>query len=83
MNTDVVTVDVREDIRNGREPFSKIMTAVAALGADGRLLLIAPFEPTPLFRVMATRGFRHAASPTASGDDRRGPNDDRRDLFLT
>ena len=62
------TVDVREDIRNGGEPFSKIMSAVAALEADEQLLLLAPFEPLPLFGVLAKQGFQHTARPLASGD---------------
>ncbi len=62
------TVDVREDIRNGGEPFSKIMSAVAALQADERLLLIAPFEPLPLFGVLAKQGFQHTSRPLESGD---------------
>lgn len=64
----VVTVDVREDIRTGKEPFSKIMTAVAGLAADDRLRLLAPFEPAPLFNVMAKKGFGHAARPIGNGD---------------
>lgn len=65
---DRVTVDVREEVRAGGEPFSKIMKAVAALRPGEDLLLIAPFEPVPLFRVMAAQGFSHASTPTASGD---------------
>jgi len=61
-------VDVRDDIRNGREPFSKIRNAAAVLQADEQLLLIAPFEPVPLFGVMAKQGFVHKAQATASGD---------------
>ena len=43
-----MTMDVRDYIRSGHEPFSKIMNAAAALQADEQLLLIAPFEPRPL-----------------------------------
>jgi uncharacterized protein (DUF2249 family) len=68
MTTKVVELDVREDIRNGREPFSKIMSTVATLGGDDQLLLIAPFEPVPLLRVMEQKGFEHAARPLGSGD---------------
>jgi uncharacterized protein (DUF2249 family) len=68
LNNHTVTVDVRDDIRSGREPFSKIMSAVAALRADEQLRLLAPFEPAPLFRVMAKQGFLHTAQPIASGD---------------
>lgn len=58
---DVITLDVREDIRGGREPFSKIMTTVAALHDGQELLLVAPFEPVPLFAVLNRQGFDHAA----------------------
>jgi uncharacterized protein (DUF2249 family) len=68
MNSQTITLDVREDIRNGREPFSKIMGAVAGLRPDDRLLLVAPFEPAPLFAVLAKRGFNHAARQTDGGD---------------
>jgi len=68
MNPRIVNLDVRDDIRNGREPFSKIMGAVAQLRPDESLLLLAPFEPKPLFDVMAGRGFGHAARRNASGD---------------
>jgi uncharacterized protein (DUF2249 family) len=64
----VTTIDVREDLRSGREPFSRIMSAVAALGPTEPLLLIAPFEPVPLFRVMESRGFSHSARQSESGD---------------
>ena len=57
----VVEVDVRDDLRNGREPFSRIMAATEALGDDEVLHLRATFEPVPLFRVMERRGFAHVA----------------------
>src|SRR5690242_16362389 len=63
-----VTVDVREDIRNGREPFSRIMTAANALRAGEQLLLIAPFEPVPLLRFLGAQGFRYSARPEGAGN---------------
>jgi len=68
MNFKTVTVDVREDIRDGREPFSRIMKAAAALHPDEQLLLVAPFEPVPLFRVMEKQGFAFRAQALSSGD---------------
>jgi uncharacterized protein (DUF2249 family) len=68
MREKVVRLDVREDIRRGREPFSKIMQTVAQLAADESLLLTAPFEPAPLFAVLAKQGFHHQSSPLDSGD---------------
>src|SRR5205085_12232031 len=67
MDSKTVTLDVRDDIRNGQEPFSKIMNAVGTLRAGEQLLLIAPFEPVPLFRVLEKQGFQHTAHPTESG----------------
>ncbi len=63
-----VTLDVREDLRNGREPFSRIMSTVAALRPDEDLLLIASFKPEPLLGVLANQGFTHQATQTATGD---------------
>jgi uncharacterized protein (DUF2249 family) len=64
----VVEVDVREDLRQGREPFARIMSAVSALG-DGEVLRVrAIFQPAPLLAVLARRGF-------ASESDEHAPDD--------
>lgn len=53
-----VLLDVRPLIDRGEEPFGKIMATVA--GLDGRsLVLVAPFEPTPLFGVLSAQGFTY------------------------
>jgi TusA-related sulfurtransferase len=67
-NANVVELDVREDLRAGREPFSKIMLAVAQLGADDVLRLRTIFEPAPLFGVLAKRGFAHESTAHAADD---------------
>jgi uncharacterized protein (DUF2249 family) len=68
MSQTTIRLDVREDIRNGREPFGKIMQTVAGLKDREQLLLIAPFEPAPLYAVLAQQGFSHQAKPTPNGD---------------
>jgi len=68
MTSQTLTLDLRDDIRQGREPFSKIMSAAAGLQAGDQLLLIAPFEPVPLFGVLERQGFTHQAERTPSGD---------------
>lgn len=68
MSSQTVTLDVREDIRKGGEPFSKIMGVVAQLRPDENLLLLAPFEPKPLFGVLAKQGFTHTAREIEDGD---------------
>jgi uncharacterized protein (DUF2249 family) len=60
-------LDVREDLRQGREPFGKIMAAVAALAPDEDFELIAPFEPYPLYAVLEQRGFDHEAEQGKDG----------------
>jgi uncharacterized protein (DUF2249 family) len=63
-----VWLDVRDDIRAGREPFARIMAAVDSLPPDGLLILRAPFEPVPLYRVLGRRGFTHWAEHLAVDD---------------
>jgi len=68
MSQRTVTLDVREDIRNGREPFAKILQTVAGLKDNEQLRLLAPFEPAPLYAVLAQRGYSHQSKPTPAGD---------------
>lgn len=68
MSSEIVTLDVRDDLRNGSEPFSKIMYTVGQLRAGEQLALLVPFEPVPLFAVMAKQGFTHAARQLPDGD---------------
>lgn len=63
-----VELDVRDDLRNGREPFSRIMTSVDALGAEEMLHLRAIFEPAPLFKVLGKRGFSYESKQHGAED---------------
>jgi len=53
----VVDLDVRDDLRAGREPLARILATAEALPAGGVLHLRAPFQPTPLFTVLARLGY--------------------------
>lgn len=64
----IVDLDVRDDLRAGREPFGRIMQARGDLATDGVLRLRAIFEPRPLFGVMARAGFRHWAEQLGPQD---------------
>jgi uncharacterized protein (DUF2249 family) len=64
----VCVLDVRDDLSRGREPFGKIMQAVSKLPEKQDLVLVAPFEPVPLYHVLEAQGFSHEASKTDSGD---------------
>lgn len=55
----VVELDVRDDLRQGNEPFARIMAAKAEVPADGALMLRAIFEPAPLYAVLGKQGFLH------------------------
>jgi len=68
MNSTIVRLDVRYDIRHGHSPLSKIMAAANSLRPGEKLLLVAPFEPVPLVQMLTNRGFQHDARTTDSGD---------------
>jgi uncharacterized protein (DUF2249 family) len=64
----VVEVDVREDLRQGREPLARIMAAVGAL-RDGEVLHVrAIFHPVPLLTVLGKRGFASESQEHAPDD---------------
>jgi uncharacterized protein (DUF2249 family) len=56
---DIVDLDVREDLRQGREPFSRIMAARKSLPPGAVLRLRATIEPVPLYGVMERQGLTH------------------------
>jgi uncharacterized protein (DUF2249 family) len=64
----IIDLDVREDLRNGREPFSRIMAARRSMRADGALRVRALFEPAPLYDVMARQGLAHFTEKLADDD---------------
>lgn len=54
---DVVPLDVRGYLAEGIDPFTAIMEAAMGVEFGGFLVIDAPFNPSPLRRVMAGRGF--------------------------
>ena len=60
MSLDYIDVDVRPILRAGGEPFSVIMAALARLEPGQGVRVYATFKPTPLFGVMADKGFAHS-----------------------
>lgn len=68
MNSPKLTIDVREEIRAGREPFSKIMQTAGQVRAGESFRLIAPFEPSPLFPVLGGKGFSHSSNQQPTGE---------------
>ncbi len=58
----------RASIAAGGEPFNDIMAAVAALGQDEELVVLAPFDPVPLKGVLGAQGFACDAASLGNGD---------------
>lgn len=50
-------LDVREDIKNGRDPLKKIMKAAKKTAPGEALVVINSFVPTPLVHVLGKKGF--------------------------
>ncbi len=63
-----VVVDVREDLRHGRQPLTRILAAVKALAAGQNLTLLTTFEPVPLYKLLGARGFDHEARALPGGE---------------
>ena len=68
MTTAFIDLDVRPILRDGGEPFGKIMEAVAALTPDQGLRLFATFKPTPLLQVLGSKGYSHQVRQLEDGD---------------
>ncbi len=62
-----IKLDVREDIKNGADPFQRIMKAVNELKEDEALDLTNSFEPFPLYSVLKNKGFEHITNKTREG----------------
>ncbi len=52
-----VLLDVRPDLARGEEPLTKILSAARDIQPGGRLVVQVPFEPFPLYAVLAKLGF--------------------------
>lgn len=64
----ITDLDVRPDLRAGREPLRIILDAVKALPAGNIFRLRATFEPVPLFAVLGRQGFSYFSEELAADD---------------
>jgi len=60
---ETVHLDARPILAAGGEPLDVILETAAAVAPGGVLILEAPFEPVPLFDVLAAQGFDAFAEP--------------------
>lgn len=64
---EALVLDVRPIFSCGDSPCEPIERAVAALDPGQDLILLAPFEPIPLFSKLGREGFSHTAEQQADG----------------
>lgn len=62
------TLDVRPELERGDEPFERIINTAVSIAPGGQLVLIAPFEPVPLYGVMQGYGFTHQTERRAADE---------------
>ena len=60
-------IDVRPVIASGGEPLGEILAAADTVPEGGRLVVIAPFDPIPLYGVMRQMGFSHESELVSGG----------------
>lgn len=60
-------LDIRTIAPARGEPFATIMAAVEVLQPQQSLLLLAPFKPEPLLRLLDSKGFDHRVSSDQDG----------------
>lgn len=60
LNSDKVNdLDVRITLKEGKDPFNDIMTALEKLPNEFTLKIINTFEPTPLISILSKKGYEH------------------------
>jgi Uncharacterized conserved protein (DUF2249) len=64
----VEILDVRPVLEQGGEPFVQIIETAARVPLGKSLVLIAPFEPVPLYDALGGRGFSHATVRVAEDE---------------
>lgn len=64
----IVDVDVRDELRAGREPFQRIMIGIGRIAPGEVLRLRAIFEPVPLYKILGRQGFSHVTERLAADD---------------
>lgn len=60
-------LDVRPILASGRDPFADVMKLVPDVPPNGFLVVDAPFDPAPLRRVLAGKGFTSVGRPMGPG----------------
>ena len=67
-NAATTYLDVRPTLERGDEPFEAIMGAAATIPPGETLVIVAPFEPAPLYGALGAQGFAHATQRVAADE---------------
>ena len=60
-------LDIRPLVATGRPPMGPILETVGRLVDGQAFVLIAPFEPAPLYQLLGRQGFTRAVEETGDG----------------
>lgn len=63
-----IIVDVRDDLRQGREPFGDIMEALRETPPGHAFVVLATFLPEPLIALLQDQGFESTAEKLPGGE---------------
>lgn len=67
---DARVIDVRPILQAGGEPLDAILAAAGSVPEGGSLVVVAPFEPVPLYGVLRQMGFVPEAAEQEGGGHR-------------
>ena len=60
-----ITLDVRPELASGGDPLTGILESAVRIQPGQSLVVIAPFEPVPLYGVLGAHGFTHETACVA------------------
>ena len=60
-----VLLDVRPDVEHAGEPYVRMMEAAQSIKPGGTFVIIAPFEPIPLYDALRVQGFLYETQKVA------------------
>lgn len=61
-------LDVRPELAQGGDPLVHILESSVVIKPGGTLVIVAPFEPAPLYDVLGERGFTHRTEQVTAGE---------------
>ena len=66
-NQAIIELDVRPDLEQGKDPFSKIMATIDELNENEIIKLINSFEPVPIINAIKQKGFAAMVENPSAG----------------